>query len=91
MAFALEAARLFVIYALPAIVGCGSVGFCVLLLRRLQQLQSKVVRGEEQFRTATATWTRSLAALGKEIENIEVAAKHLSGDPAREPQPAGKY
>src|SRR5215469_8362046 len=76
MANGIEAARIFVQYLLPAVIGCGSFTICVLLMRRMKQLHRRVAREEEELRTATATWTKGLASLGKEMETIEAVAKH---------------
>jgi len=76
MAYGIEAARIFLLYGLPALLGCGCSIFLALLLRRIKQLNKKVLSGEEELRSATATWARSLAAMGKEIETLAEAAKH---------------
>lgn len=75
MAHALEAARIFALYVLPAVVGCGSVAFCALLVRRMKHLHGKLMRGEEELKTAKATWMRGMEAVGKEIETMEASAK----------------
>lgn len=80
MALWMEAARIFVLYGVPALIAAGSVILSVLLLRRMRLLHSKLLRGEEELKSATATWARSLAAMGKEVETIAEAAKHPATD-----------
>jgi DNA-binding NarL/FixJ family response regulator len=76
MAYAMEGIRIFLQYGLPALMVGGSSALSILLLNRMKELQGKVVRGEEELKSATATWMRSVAAMGKEIEGISEAVKH---------------
>jgi len=63
-------------YVVLALFGAGSFTACMLLLRRLKNLQNLVVANEEELRSATATWATSLASVGKQIEVIEEIARH---------------
>lgn len=67
-------------YVLMAIFACGSLAACFLLLRALKSLQKKLVRQEEDLKSATSTWANSLSALGKQMEVMEDAARHPSAD-----------
>jgi hypothetical protein len=81
MSIAIEAARIFVLYGLPALFVCGAVSLTALLLSRVKQLHEGVIRGEEELKSAKATWAQSLAAMGKEVEGIAEAARQPSPDP----------
>src|SRR5207253_1322298 len=74
MAMVLEAARIFLLYGLPALIVGGAVVITALLLSRVKQLHEQVVRGDQELRSAKTTWAQSLAAMGKEVESIAEAA-----------------
>ena len=80
MANGMEAARIFLLYGLPVLMVGGAIALSALLLRRMKQLHAQVVRGEEELRAATASWARSFAAMGKEMETIAEEKKHPSTD-----------
>ena len=76
MEYGIEAIRILLQYGLPLLLVGGSWALSVLFLRTIKQLQDRVVRTEQQLKLATETWTRSMTAMGKEIESIADAAKH---------------
>lgn len=76
MEHVIEGIRVFLQYGLPVLMVLGSWALSVLFLRTIKQLQDRVVRTEQELKWATETWTRSIAAMGKEIEGIADAAKH---------------
>jgi hypothetical protein len=80
MAYGIEAARIFLLYVLPFVLVTGSLAMSGLILRRMKQLDGKVVHGEEELRSATSTWARSMSLVGKEIEGVAEAAKRSSTD-----------
>ena len=75
MNHAFEGIQIFAQYVLPAVIGAGSLGICILLLRRMKQLHGRVVRSEAELQSASETWGKNLTALEKEVETMEEAAK----------------